>query len=126
MELETITTVRPKTGVDRYRQAEETLWRYYGLEHREQFVEFADPQSRLRVVEVGSANPIVFLPGTMVTGPAWGAFVRELAGYRCLLVDIVRELMLRGTLGFNAIAEGLPGISRSVLDARLRSSRTSG
>jgi DNA-binding HxlR family transcriptional regulator len=33
---------------------------------------------------------------------------------------IVRELMLRGTLGFNGIAEGLPGISRSVLAARLR------
>jgi DNA-binding HxlR family transcriptional regulator len=32
---------------------------------------------------------------------------------------IVRELMLRGTLGFNGIAEGLP-ISRSVLAARLR------
>jgi DNA-binding HxlR family transcriptional regulator len=28
--------------------------------------------------------------------------------------------MLRGTLGFNGIAEGLPGISRSVLAARLR------
>jgi DNA-binding HxlR family transcriptional regulator len=33
---------------------------------------------------------------------------------------IVRELLLRGTLGFNGIAEGLPGISRSVLAARLR------
>jgi DNA-binding HxlR family transcriptional regulator len=33
---------------------------------------------------------------------------------------IVRELILRGTLGFNAIAESLPGISRSVLAVRLR------
>ncbi|HEY3164726.1 MAG TPA: helix-turn-helix domain-containing protein [Candidatus Limnocylindrales bacterium] len=32
---------------------------------------------------------------------------------------IVRELLLRGTLGFNGIGEGLPGISRSVLAARL-------
>jgi DNA-binding HxlR family transcriptional regulator len=32
---------------------------------------------------------------------------------------IVRELLLRGALGFNGIAEGLPGISRSVLAARL-------
>lgn len=43
----------------------------------------------------------------------------EHLGDRWSLV-IVRELMLRGTLGFNAIAEGLPGISRSVLAARLR------
>jgi DNA-binding HxlR family transcriptional regulator len=33
---------------------------------------------------------------------------------------IVRDLLLRGPLGFNALADGLPGISRSVLAARLR------
>jgi DNA-binding HxlR family transcriptional regulator len=33
---------------------------------------------------------------------------------------IVRDLLLHGTLGFNGLAERLPGISRSVLAARLR------
>ncbi len=33
---------------------------------------------------------------------------------------IVRELVQRGPLGFNAFADGLPGISRSVLARRLR------
>jgi DNA-binding HxlR family transcriptional regulator len=33
---------------------------------------------------------------------------------------IVRDLALQGPLGFNAIADGLPGISRSVLARRLR------
>jgi DNA-binding HxlR family transcriptional regulator len=33
---------------------------------------------------------------------------------------IVRDLLLHGSMGFNAIAERLPGISRSVLAARLR------
>jgi len=33
---------------------------------------------------------------------------------------IVRDLLLHGTMGFNAIAERLPGISRSVLASRLR------
>ena len=42
---------------------------------------------RLRVVELGSGSPIVFFPGTLVTGAAWAALVRELAGDRCLLVD---------------------------------------
>jgi 2-hydroxy-6-oxonona-2,4-dienedioate hydrolase len=87
MALETITTVRPKTGIDRYRQAEEVLWHHYDLEATERFVELADPRCRLRIVEVGSGDPLVFFPGTMVTGPAWGALVRELSGYRCLLVD---------------------------------------
>jgi HxlR-like helix-turn-helix len=33
---------------------------------------------------------------------------------------IVREPLLRGTLGFNGIAEGRPGISRPVVATRLR------
>ncbi len=43
----------------------------------------------------------------------------EHLGDRWSLV-IVRELLIHGTLGFNALADGLPGISRSVLAARLR------
>jgi DNA-binding HxlR family transcriptional regulator len=43
----------------------------------------------------------------------------EHLGDRWSLV-ILRELVLHGTSGFNAIAAGLPGISRSVLAARLR------
>lgn len=43
----------------------------------------------------------------------------EHLGDRWSLV-IVRDLFLRGPLGFNALAAGLPGISRSVLAARLR------
>lgn len=43
----------------------------------------------------------------------------EHLGDRWSLV-IVRELMLHRTLGFNALVDGMPGISRSVLAKRLR------
>ena len=43
----------------------------------------------------------------------------EHLGDRWSLV-ILRELVMHGTSGFNALAAGLPGISRSVLAARLR------
>lgn len=43
----------------------------------------------------------------------------EHLGDRWSLV-ILRELTLHGTRGFNALADGMPGISRSVLAARLR------
>jgi DNA-binding HxlR family transcriptional regulator len=33
---------------------------------------------------------------------------------------IVKELAMHGSRGFNAIADGLPGVSRSVLARRLR------
>jgi DNA-binding HxlR family transcriptional regulator len=43
----------------------------------------------------------------------------EYLGDRWSLV-IIRELLLHGTRGFNSLADGMPGISRSVLAARLR------
>jgi len=43
----------------------------------------------------------------------------EHLGDRWSLV-IIRELALHNALGFNALADGMPGISRSVLAARLR------
>jgi DNA-binding HxlR family transcriptional regulator len=43
----------------------------------------------------------------------------EHLGDRWSLV-ILRDLLQHGTMGFNALAAGLPGISRSVLAARLR------
>jgi pimeloyl-ACP methyl ester carboxylesterase len=87
MAFETITPAISVTSTSRYRQAEQKLWDHYGLTPAERFVDVAEPAARLRVVEVGSGNPIVFLPGTMVTGPAWGPLVAKLAGQRCLLVD---------------------------------------
>jgi 2-hydroxy-6-oxonona-2,4-dienedioate hydrolase len=118
MERQQVTTVHRQTGLDRYRQAEETLWRLYGLEPRERFVELADPRCRLRVVEVGSGPPIVFFPGTMVTGPAWGALVGELAGYRCLLVDRPGE-GLSEPVAFRAggYAEIVTAVTRGLFDA---------
>jgi 2-hydroxy-6-oxonona-2,4-dienedioate hydrolase len=87
MALETTTSVRPATGLVRYRQAEQALWQRYGLAPTERFVDVTEPFVRIRIVEVGSGEPIVFVPGTLVTGPAWGALIRELDGARCLLVD---------------------------------------
>jgi DNA-binding HxlR family transcriptional regulator len=57
----------------------------------------------------------------MADGGDYCSFTKaiEHLGDRWSLV-IVRELLFNGTLGFNALVEGMPGISRSVLAARLR------
>src|SRR6266568_3836942 len=81
----TITTADPRS--DRYREAERSLWSHYGLEPNERFVEVSSPAVRLRVVEVGSGPPVLFIPGTPGTGPYWGSLVRALSGHRCLMVD---------------------------------------
>lgn len=81
----TITPADP--GADRYREAERRLWSHYGLEPSERFVELFSPAVRLRVVELGSGPPLLFIPGTAGTGPYWGSLVRKLEGFRCLLLD---------------------------------------
>jgi 2-hydroxymuconate-semialdehyde hydrolase len=71
----------------RYRAAERALWARYELEPREQIVELDRPSVRLRVLELGSGHPVLFLPGSAGAGPGWAPLVSELPGRRCLLVD---------------------------------------
>jgi len=65
----TATTIPAGPRGDRYRQAERSLWRHYGLKPRERFVDLSSPPVRLRVVEIGSGPPMLFIPGTAGTGP---------------------------------------------------------
>ncbi len=78
---------RTDPKVAQYREAERALWVHYGLDPVERFVEIEGPRARLRIVEVGSGEPTVFIPGTPGTGPYWGALLRELRGVRALMLD---------------------------------------
>ena len=73
--------------LERYRRAERTLWERFGLEPKEHVIDLVDPHVRLRVVEVGSGDPVIFIPGTGGTGPYWAPLVKQLSGFRCLLLD---------------------------------------
>jgi 2-hydroxy-6-oxonona-2,4-dienedioate hydrolase len=85
----TYTIAQPPTDarMERYRQAERTLWDYYDLDPTERFIELNSPAVRLRVLEIGSGEPVLFVPGTAGTGPVWAPLVRELSGFRCLMLD---------------------------------------
>jgi pimeloyl-ACP methyl ester carboxylesterase len=80
-------TMRSMQQTEQYREAERTLWQRYGLEPNERYLELTDPALRLRVVEVGSGRPVLFIPGTGGTGPYWAPLFRELSGVRCLAMD---------------------------------------
>ena len=82
----TIPATPAESPLGRYRQAERALWEHYGVEPTERFVEPDAPRVRLRVLEVGSGEPVLFVHGTGGPG-AWPSLVRELSGYRCLLLD---------------------------------------
>jgi len=79
------TSEEPRTM--RYRETEDALWRHHGLDPVERFVELDSPPLRLRITEVGSGRPLLFVHGTAGTGPVWAPLVRELDGFRCLIVD---------------------------------------
>lgn len=80
--------VSESSSLGHYREAERLLWDRFGLEPSERFIELAEPAAmRLRVVEVGSGKPVLFIPGTGGTGPYWAPLVRELAGFRSIMLD---------------------------------------
>jgi pimeloyl-ACP methyl ester carboxylesterase len=73
--------------VQRYRQAERAWWAHHGLDPTERFINLASPAVRLRVLEVGSGTPVLFIHGSAGAGPVWAPLVRELNGFRCLVLD---------------------------------------
>ena len=77
----------PAAQASTYRQAEQALWRHYGLQPTERFIELGSPAVRLRVLEVGSGEPVVFVHGTAGGAAVGAALVRELRGCRCLLLE---------------------------------------
>lgn len=86
MTTSTVATQPADARSKRYREAERSLWRHYGLNPVERFVQVESPSARLRVLEVGSGDPILFVHGTAGPG-AWPPLVRELDGFRCLVLD---------------------------------------
>jgi pimeloyl-ACP methyl ester carboxylesterase len=73
--------------VARYRGAERALWSHYDLEPTEHLVDVRAPHARLRVTEVGAGEPVLFIHGMLGTGPYWAPLLRQLSGFRCLLLD---------------------------------------
>lgn len=75
------------TAADRFRHAERTLWTAYGLEPTERSIDLADPRVRLRVQEMGSGDPVLFIGGSAGTGAFWAPLIRELPGRRSIVLD---------------------------------------
>jgi 2-hydroxy-6-oxonona-2,4-dienedioate hydrolase len=71
---------------EHYRQVERAVWNQFGLDPIERFVEVDSPRVRLRVLDIGTGEPLLFVHGTAGPG-AWPSLVRELKGFRCIILD---------------------------------------
>jgi pimeloyl-ACP methyl ester carboxylesterase len=71
----------------RYRRAERAFWEHHGLAPAERFVQVGSPPAWLRVQELGSGEPVLFVNGTGGPGAYFAPLLRELHGVRCLVLD---------------------------------------
>jgi pimeloyl-ACP methyl ester carboxylesterase len=72
----------------RYREVEQRLWRTtVGREPSERRIRLASTDTEVRVQEVGSGEPVVFIHGGQNAGATWAPLVEHLPGIRCLIVD---------------------------------------
>jgi pimeloyl-ACP methyl ester carboxylesterase len=70
-----------------YRDAERRFWASIGRQPDERFVPLAVTGTRVRVLEVGEGDPVLFLHGGPNAGSTWVPLVEHLDGVRCLIVD---------------------------------------
>jgi len=71
----------------RYRDAERTFMATYGVGSTDRWVDMPGSSGRLRVQDVGSGVPALFVHGTGGSGAYFAPLVAELEGIRALLVD---------------------------------------
>jgi pimeloyl-ACP methyl ester carboxylesterase len=72
---------------ERYRRAERAFWDHHGLAPAERFVKVGSPPVRLRVQELGSGEPVLFVNGTGGPGAYFAPLLGALRGLRCLVLD---------------------------------------
>jgi pimeloyl-ACP methyl ester carboxylesterase len=77
----------PDPRVERYRRAERAFWDAHGLAPADRFVTVGTPPTRLRVQELGSGEPVLLVNGTGGPGAYFAPLLRELRGFRCLVLD---------------------------------------
>lgn len=75
------------TPIADLRESEAKVWDHWGVVPEERILEIGSGSSRLRIQEVGSGQPVLFVHGTGGYGPYWAPLLAELNGYRCIVLD---------------------------------------
>lgn len=74
---------RSKSALD----AEQHLFAHYGLDYKVHFVEMKEPNLRVRVLEVGSGEPVLIVPGGSGDACFFAPLMAELKGRRFIAVN---------------------------------------
>jgi pimeloyl-ACP methyl ester carboxylesterase len=64
------------------------LFRRYGLAPQRRFVDLVDPGVRVRVLAMGTGDPVLFVHGIATTADDWVPLMARLPGFRLLAIDL--------------------------------------
>lgn len=67
--------------------AEQRLFDHYGLQAQTHYIDLKQTPIRLRVLEFGSGQPLVIVPGGEGAGFQWAALIAQLKGHRIILIN---------------------------------------
>jgi 2-hydroxy-6-oxonona-2,4-dienedioate hydrolase len=81
-------TIPPVGAEARFRATEQRLAAANGLDVQERWVDITSPPGRVRVLEAGAGDPVMFLNGISAPGIGMAALAGRLPGHRILLVDL--------------------------------------
>lgn len=70
-----------------YRAAEQRLWRSLGVAPVERFIHLERNDVAVRIQELGTGLPILFIHGANTSGATWATLAAKLNGFRCLILD---------------------------------------
>lgn len=74
-------------NLELYRTVEKRLWHHYGMTPIEQFVYLPKFNIRVRVLEIGQGEPVLFVHGSPNAGSKWAPLAAKLTHFRCLILD---------------------------------------
>jgi pimeloyl-ACP methyl ester carboxylesterase len=75
------------TGTEGYRAAERAFWGREGLEPTDRWVDVGVREGRVRVQDVGTGTPTVFVHGTGGSGTYFAPLIAHLDGVRAIAID---------------------------------------
>jgi pimeloyl-ACP methyl ester carboxylesterase len=70
-----------------YRAAEQRLWRSIGIDPVERWIHLTRNDVDVRIQELGSGPPLLFIHGANTSGASWARLAAKLDGFRCLILD---------------------------------------
>lgn len=73
--------------INLYRSAEKSLFKTYGVQPEEYFIEVKEFGASIRALTIGSGPSLLFIHGAPAAGCLWMPLIGHLNRYKCIIID---------------------------------------